>query len=76
MQRRGSGVGERYAALKPPRGDQLEKRHASWLVTGRISARKSQHCANHVNRSAADGGERPSTSVGKNLILFLHQEWG
>jgi hypothetical protein len=26
MQRRGSGVGERYAALKPPRGDQLEKR--------------------------------------------------
>jgi N-formylglutamate amidohydrolase len=34
------------------------------------------HRVNHVNRSAAYAGEWPSTSVDKDPILYLHQEWG
>ena len=35
-----------------------------------------QHRVYHANRSAANAGKQPSTSVDKNLTLYLHQEWG
>jgi hypothetical protein len=41
-----------------------------------MSAANPQGRVNHVNRSIAHAGERPSTSVDKDLILYLHQEWG
>jgi hypothetical protein len=44
-------------------------------MTG-ISAHEILNRVNHVNRLAAHGRERLSTSVDRNLILCLHQEWG